>query len=188
MKKINLTVLFLAGFTILVVTSASQASAHMDDRLLNTVLAPVACTGLGGDTDDDNICDNWEPGTNMDVNYPAVGSNHYIYHCDADPSSSDSVCPRVGTRDIFVEVDCITGQCPSPAAIDLVKSAFSAATDASGRPFALHVQMNENLDPALHNSGATIATSETRFPGSNTVTPDQRGFDQIKAKHFGTCV
>lgn len=174
-------------FIVLLAFSTSEAGADMANRRTNSVLAN--CTTLGlADIDNDNICDSWETGGNMVVNHPTIPSS-YTYNCGA--GSADLVCPTTSTRDIFVEVDCLTGQCPSPEAIDLVKTAFSQVTDASGRPFALHVQINVDTDNNLsltdHNSGTSIATSETRFPGSNTSTPtDLRGFDQIKSRHFGT--
>jgi len=182
----------LTVFTVVLVSSASEASADMANRRTNSVLV-TDCTALGSDTDTDNICDNWEDDPDkMEVNYPTVGTSIYTYLCGPNaPAGSDPVCPTIGVRDIFVEVDCLTGQCPSPDAINLVKDAFRNADDVwDGLPFELHVQINVDTDNNLaltaHNSGTSIATSETRFPGSNTASPDQRGFDQIKAVHFGT--
>jgi len=175
--------IFLAFTIAILIVGYNPVSAHTPARVTNSVFP--SCATYGNDSDVDFICDDWEPATSTNLNedmsitwrpsgWP-TGAPNYRYDCGADDPGFDPVCPRKDQRDIFIEVDCISGQCPSNNAITKMKDAFTA------QGIALHVQVDESLVATDHNSSPTTGT---RWPGSGTTT--LAGFDQIKRGHFGT--
>ena len=170
MKSIHATI-YITIFAVLIFFVAQTAMADTDNRRTNTVFASCGVTpGTTADSDGDFICDNWESTANsLIVNYPTGASTSYTYDCGTN--ALDTRCPAPATdgiRDIFVEIDCISGQCPSDAALIKVREAFWTA-----KQIRLHIQKSEQ----------TLSEPiPTRFPGTNSAP----GFDQIKSVHFGT--
>jgi len=130
------------------------------------------------DQDGDGICDSWENSNTLTVNYP-IGTSSYSFQC-----GDSTINPRCGSdkRDIFVEIDYMSGHKPNLEAIQSVVDAFANAPDPDGTGpiqagIRLHVQMIDETTPISH-------TDITQFPGLNL--NGRRGFDQIKASYFGT--
>jgi len=187
LKKIIFMILAVTVLLLLVVTINEVSAFTMANRRSFTPSATI-CDSFGGDDDGDAICNNWEPATiaspnqNMVVKITTTDATVYTYICG--PGTADPVCPRKDHKDVFVEIDFNTGRSPDTVAIQRVKDAFAAVPNnlfAVTNPDAtdgitLHVQNGE----AVQNDVAT----GTRFPGLDTSS--LRGFDQIKAVHFGT--
>jgi hypothetical protein len=145
------------------IQSASGNPAFSNRRSDNTW---QACPS--GDTDLDGLCNSWEKGTTLEINYPA-GTKNYTYNCN--PACSPN------HKDIFIEVDYMTSHRPNQEAVDQVVSAFANAPvmnpdGTSG--ITLHVQVDDSI----------THMSDTPFPGLNLA--GKQGFDQIKAVSFGT--
>jgi hypothetical protein len=121
-----------------------------------------------GDTDLDGLCNSWEKGTTLEIDYPA-GTKNYIYNCNPECSPNH--------KDIFIEVDYMTSHRPNQEAVDQVVAAFANAPainpdGTSG--ITLHVQVDDLI----------AHMSDTPFPGLNLA--GKQGFDQIKTISFGT--
>lgn len=162
----------IAVIVFISVVLMPHALADTGNRRTNTNFA--TCGGnIATDQDLDYICDSWEPATlanpnvAMTINYPTGTYGAYVYNCG--PGTADLVCPRIDMKDIFVEIDCVPGYCPSLVALDKVKTAFLNMN------IQLHLQVNDGDLDANH-------PNTTSFPGTNSAP----GFDQIKRIHFGT--
>ena len=133
------------------------------------------CSSYGGDNDHDGICDYWESGTDgLRITYPAGGEYHLP--CGG-PNTPDPVCPSVGVKDIYVEIDWMAGHKPNREALQMVKEAFDVIpNNTSGPllPYELHYFLDE--EPAVDHFEVL------EWPGR----PGMEGFDQIKAANFGT--
>ena len=125
------------------------------------------------DTDGDGVCDVWEDNVNglliddRDGIDPQI-SGSYFYNCtltNAGGCGSDK-------PDIFVEIDWMESHMPDPKAIKQVVDSF----DNAG--IRLHLQVDPN------SAHSHIWNFE--FPGYDI--DGYRGFDQIKAESFGTCM
>ncbi|MEX0764011.1 MAG: hypothetical protein WEC35_06175 [Nitrosopumilaceae archaeon] len=123
-----------------------------------------SCISPNHDNDRDGLCSNWETGAGLSIPWVPSGGDAtlppYAYPCD--PS-----CPNPNAKDIYIEIDWMEGHYPDPDSIEAVKAAFIA------QGITLHVQVDDM---------ATPHTATIPFPGNS----DNPGFDQIKAKKFGT--
>jgi len=136
---------------------------------LDALTYSVITCAVGNDIDRDALCDTWE-GTGGGIPYSG-GTYNLCY--DPAPPGGALTCPNTTTEDIFVEVDCMTGHCPLPNAINLVKNAF----DVHQRDIKLHVLVDEtNL---THVNGINAWTDP--LPGDAL----ENDFEDIKANHFG---
>lgn len=127
-----------------------------------------ACPPTDGDTDLDGLCNSWEKGATLEINYPA-GTKTFIYNCNPECSANH--------KDIFIEVDYMTSHRPNQEAIDQVVAAFANAPVTNPdnvNGITLHVQVDESI----------THMTDTPFPGLNLA--GKQGFDQIKAVSFGT--
>lgn len=147
------------------------------------------CANFGGDTDSDNICNDWEDQTmhaskglagGVWVNYPYVGdlpTDMYHYPCDA------SGCPSPDRKDIYLELDWMTNHRPDPNAMGNVTEAFANAPinfpNGTHAGIKLHIQDN-GIGDELND-----VTTGIIFPGINHPRY-QPGFDQVKAVFFGS--
>ena len=127
---------------------------------------------VGDDSDNDRICDSWE--SSLIINEPP-GSDYQI-PCDEDidyqhdPLGS-KVCPKIGVKDIYVEIDYMAGHYPNIESLERVVESFANAPEDLDNPFALHLVIDEEILPHIDE----IATAGTN-----------QSFDQIKAEEFGT--
>ena len=132
---------------------------------------------IGGDFDSDGICDNWENSTTFGSNQYCNNGNGLCvrtsttssaYKLDCNPNSLDwkDVCPTVGNKDIYVEIDYMTGHKPTDSVLNHIFLAFAK----SG--FTLHIQ----LDEEVHHVNTILS-------GGGSTSP---GFDQMKSFWFGT--
>jgi hypothetical protein len=126
----------------------------------------ASCT----DIDLDGICDEWEDQTThngLSINYP-VGSSGQEYHLSCDTAIPND-CPGTDKKDIYVEYDWMINTKPNQDALNRVRDAFIE------QDIRLHFQDGTDQLKNVPN---------TRFPGINH--PWFYGYDQIKAKYFGT--
>ena len=159
--------------------------------------------GNGGDSDNDGICNNWESTTNpgLHINFLDSGANPatYTYNLSCTPGATIAtdptgvtVCPDPHRKDIYVELDSMTGQAPSMTAIADVVKAF----DKMG--ITLHVIGGENATTNSGNMGlhycfihpikatntlSPITTNDCSFSG--TTIPAQ-SLALLKKNFFGT--
>jgi endonuclease YncB( thermonuclease family) len=132
-----------------------------------TVRVPPPCSSTD-DEDHDGLCNTWEE-NGVDANgdgepdlklYDLNGDGHIDFGERADPHR----------KDIYLEIDYVSGFAPPAGAIDLIRQAFAAAPEL----VRLHVALGEDIGPAR----------EIRLMG--TAQPGEIDFDDLKAAHFGT--
>jgi len=175
------------------------------------------CSLYGNDVDDDGICDNWEtnsgPNPGLHINFTSSKLStrpvHYVYNLTCNPhatyvtNSSDPqnvvdptgliVCPSSKQKDIYVEVDWMTGQNPSPKALEDVVTAYLK------HGIHLHIQAGEipppnggdpspsSGDMGIHDCDVVISTSPNGSPGAcSTSTTNAESYVSIKQNFFGT--
>lgn len=123
------------------------------------------------DSDGDGLLDCWETqGRGIDINYDGT------YDLDLYARGA-----RVNHKDVFVEIDAMTGMAPDPQAITDVVNAFADVPN----------DLVHNPDGAkgvkLH---VDVGTMETTIPGASWTGLDAGGwpvlFDTSKAAFFGT--
>ena len=176
-----------------------------------TKLTDVCSGGQGGDADGDAICDNWEnpatPGNDADERYikcptggmdPLCTDPNAKYNLcindafasvwgnkpDGTQASPTIICPKLGHKDVFVEIDFMAGRDPDNTAIKDVIKAFgnspvaNTANDDFGRSpgITLHVVEDESL-----TSVNPIWAWQDPSPDSNY----NNDFKSIKERHFG---
>ena len=154
----------------------------------NTWIAahPGAPTGLGQDTDNDSLCNEWEKTTGLEIDFQTSGTppsgvpaNHdFIYHYDCDP------CPDPNVRDLYVELDWMrdptnNSHAPSTGVIQAVKDAFAAAPV----PITLHVQLGEVPSDSIRGGEIPFHKDSIRVDSSLSTPP---GFYRLKEYYFGT--
>lgn len=142
------------------------------------------------DVDLDAVCDTWEANTSsLTINYPSPGS--YTTSCSEAQGFLDdkfnvfTPCSGTDKRDIYVEIDYMLGHRPNEEALKKVVEAFYNAPQG----IRLHIQIDDvNATSIFHkklNAGYQSPYNEcTTFPG--LPSGQQRGFDQLKSKFFGT--
>ena len=154
---------------------AANGGAQLYD-LRNYYTDNISCTAYGNDGDGDGICDSWEDqSTGSGLRITLTGTTGtYTYPCD-------TTCPSKLHKDVFVEIDYMAGHKPDQKAIDHVIAAFNSAPNINSdgtRGIHLHVQVDNGDISNIPHAAAT------KFPGSDTLGLE--GFDQIKARYFGT--
>jgi hypothetical protein len=117
------------------------------------------CGNHGGDADLDGICDDWEQGdAGLVIPDPDGGDAIYNYPCTTlitDPfrtitDNRNSVqCPTPDKKDIFIEMDYMTGHKPfSESLLQLVDAFQNAPVDADGdgtnEGINLHIQVDDH--------------------------------------------
>lgn len=174
----------------------------------------AACSGdQGGDTDGDNICDYWESsaapnsasnryircptngGVPLDSLCTSIGPTGAKYDlCFKDQYadvwgpphvSGETICPRLGHKDVFVEIDWMTNHHPDDNAIKDVIKAFgnspvtNTETDAFGRTggITLHVILDEQLTRVTPIWAWKDSGSDDGIYNND--------FKSIKERHFG---
>lgn len=157
------------------ITSGGESQSYGVRRYDNNY---STCAG-SSDTDLDGVCANWETFTPSDlkINYPS-GSSTYDVDCNSFLDSTIP-CADPNVRDIYVEVDYMIGHRPNEEALRDVIAALGIAPAQGSIPpgIRLHIQLDDG------DSNSIFHNACTKFPG--LPAPDQ-GFDQLKAKFFGT--
>jgi len=105
------------------------------------------------DSDGDGLPDIWE--TNG-IDIDGDGVIDFRLPCTTDPDTGDPVCPDPKHKDVYVEVDYMTGHQPKQAALDDVVRAFKKApvTNPDGTSgINLHIQLDEDVG---HLSSITL--------------------------------
>ncbi len=159
------------------------------------------CTPYGGDPNQDGICAHWKdgtygPGLHVNFNDSSIGgvTVHYRYDLPCTPGNTlandptgYTVCPSTSQKDIYLELDCMTGQCPQPQAIYDVVSAFNA------HGIHLHVQMGENAssgsgDIGVHFCDVKRVTTNYDSAGDvcTSTTTNYQSYPDLKQNFFGT--
>lgn len=208
-------ILVLASFTVLLVFNSAYATNNPDSApiVANTYAAtPVSldlndggCANYGGDPNNDGICAHWKDGTygsglHVVFTDSSIGGVQVQYRYDlpctpgatlqSDPSGY-TVCPSTNQKDIYLQIDCMTGQCPQPQAIYDVVSAFAQ------QGIVLHVGMGQN--PAtVPTSGITdiglhycnVKNVVKNYDSANAACTSSSGYYQsypfLKQNFFGT--
>jgi hypothetical protein len=116
----------------------------------------VLSCGVNSDSDLDAICDNWETS--------GVTFGTATYQITADGGAA------IGQRDIFVEIDCMSGFCPTSTDINAVESAFAA------EGFTLHLVLDETA----------LVVRNPLHVWVDTDADLNNDYDNIKKNHFGT--
>lgn len=159
------------------------------------------CTPYGGDPSQDGICAHWKdgtygPGLHVNFNDSSIGgvTVHYRYDLPCTPGNTlandptgYTVCPSTSQKDIYLELDCMTNQCPQPQAISDVVNAFYQ------HGILLHVQMGEvpstgSGDIGVHYCDVKRVTTYSTF--SQAPCPSTQGYYEsypiLKQNFFGT--
>ena len=210
-KKFHIFLICILSIAIFGLNSAfanSVADSPWTSTVKNyakiTVVADCNAPGNGGDSDNDGICDNWESTTNpgLHINFTDTSTNPsttYVYNLRCVPGNTivqdpngTTVCPSPNKKDIFLELDWMTGHAPSKTALADVVKAFDKIN------IALHIIGGENnvtnsgnmglhycyLHPAkASNTGSPITNAQCSFTGS---TPPSQSLALIKRNFFGT--
>jgi len=186
------------GTTISSTYKGVTAFANMiDDPSVDLLFAPdttkvVTCLAAdpntGADTDSDGICDAWEhPAVNVALRIPTSQSGEYYeLTCtegatlDSDQSGA-SVCPKVGTPDLYVELDYMTGHKPKTAAINDVVTSFknglnknSAGTVVGIRPHIIVDNEVQHVDLLPFSDGDPAVTTFLKLKKANFGTDSER--------------
>jgi hypothetical protein len=140
---------------------------------------PPLCadTNANGNVDDDGdkLCDSWEE---TGIDYDANGTvDLKLYDTDESGTISAAEQAKPRHKDLFVEIDYMSGHRPDPAAIKDVVDAFAAAPvdNPDGvKGINLHVQVGDSV-----HHDATLT-----FPGCTTA--GAADFDELKFAYFGT--
>lgn len=161
------------------------------------------CTPYGGDPNNDGICGNWKvnsgPNAGLHINFTDSSQGTtpvtYLYNLSCVPGNTIAndptgltVCPSPNKKDIYVEVDWMTGQGPDPQAIADVVKAF----DKQG--IALHVQAGEN--PAANSGDIGVHYCDVRmllknYPATagracSPTSTNYQSYPYLKQNFFGT--
>ncbi len=156
------------------------------------------CSAYGGDPNQDGICAHWKDGTfgqGLHIDFTnSTNGVHYRYDLSCVPgntiandSTGYTVCPSTTKKDIYIELDCMTGQCPSSKAVaDVVKVFFNNGIQ-------LHVQMGENQsqgsgDIGKHYCNVRMLTSNRALTNATCNTSSQyyQSYPWLKQNFFGT--
>ena len=137
------------------------------------------------DSDGDGLPDIWE--TNG-IDIDGDGVIDFRLPCTTDPDTGDPVCPDPKHKDVYVEVDYMTGHQPKQAALDDVVRAFKKApvTNPDGTSgINLHIQLDEDVG---HLSSITLWSDFAGFKALSFGTPSERASSNsgslLKAKNF----
>ena len=148
----------------------------------------------GADTDGDSICDLWE--TSSGVRVPTVGGpagENYLWVCTGASYTTDptgnTVCPVVGKKDLYVEIDYMEHHRPSNTAISDVVTAFrnSPVKNAAGTTVGiqLHVRVDDEMPHSRINPTSELPEVFDLLPWSSS-DPDVVTFLTLKRQFFGT--
>ena len=145
----------------------------------------ASCTSSSGDA----ICDSWKDQTvhpgSLRVPYTYSGTNYvYTMYCgnstavqqimQNDPNAPyDPICPTIGKKEIYIQVDWMKRHHPDPRALANVTNAFAQ------NGVILHIQLGNEVP---HYADSTTPPS----PGASTLPSQWSDFDKIKKWYFGT--
>ncbi|WP_020387441.1 hypothetical protein [Kribbella catacumbae] len=163
----------LATLSSLVLTAAAAggavAAVAPDERAAAPVAAPAAA--LATDTDGDSLPDAWETNGydadgdgDIDVNLPAYG---------ATPNK----------KDLFVEMDYMSGRLATTAAFDRIVQVFASAP-VSNPDGTTGIRLHLDGGPAAgaaHNLGGG-----NQVPYDSNLQPAEQQTDAIKSTHFAS--
>lgn len=140
---------------------------------------------FGGDDDKDYICDFWETGDRM-IKLQNGLSNYTLPPCDDSIDySSDKlgkrVCPELGVKDIYIEIDYLKNHSPNVEALEKVVESFRNAPvenyDDDGNPhekYPTGINLHVFIDYEINHVNQ-IHFDETQ----------EGGFHDIKARDYG---
>ncbi len=199
-------VLFLSlvvfGLVPVFATNPTDSSPWQTSK--NYAATPVKvldCTPYGGDSDGDGICNNWEdgtfgPGLHIDFTDNSLGTTsvHYKYDLSCTPGNTITndptgltVCPSPTKKDIYLEIDWMTGHDISSTAIADVVKAF----DKMG--IALHIQYGENPSTNSGDIGVhycdvrrVLSNGGTAGQACSITTTNYQSYPFLKQNFFGT--
>ena len=151
------------------------------------VLAPGACAnGSTADTDGDGLLDCWETAGGID--YDGDGSiDLQLYDDNQDDIITAAERPDPTVKDIYVELDWISGHQPNAMAIQNVIDRFTAApvlnpNDANPHPVGDPRRTGIRLHVVTDEQVLAMDTPITVFPGCTLpALPGQADFDVLKA-------
>ncbi len=123
------------------------------------------------DNDSDGLCDNWES-QGIDSNGDGVAELR-LYDDNGDGTISAGEGADLNKKDVYVEIDYMTGATPSRVALDQVRQAFATAPGG--------IRLHLLTDEAVAASNATAWASCTQVACPSGVS----GFDDIKRSAFG---
>ncbi len=127
----------------------------------------VCQTNISGD----GLCDEWRTGIGVDIYYNGID---YSWNC---PDPYGAACPSVGSKDIFIQLDQVSGYGTSDAVLTDIVRQFSQLHN-SNSPINLHFQrVNENIDLTTLNIGCTSNQCHISFPAT---------FGKIKTAEFSS--
>jgi hypothetical protein len=138
----------------------------------------------GADTDSDGLCDFWEhPAANVALRIPtSTSGEYYELACDdaatlaTDPTGA-TVCPTVGTPDLYIEYDYMIGHTPSSTAISDFVSAMDGGFVRNSGGAVVGVHAHVIVDDEIQHHDVIPYSDST-----NTVPT----FLTLKEEHFGT--
>jgi parallel beta-helix repeat protein len=170
------------------------------------VSTSAASCGVGGDTDNDGICNSWETQsislTGLKINYIGIAPYSYTCRPQIDDTSGNPAgtpysahvkgtvatgplpvttdgCPSATMRDIYAEIDYMPGHKPSRVALGKVIDAFAAAPDPDGTgPIQAGIKLHIQLDESYGFHRDVI-------PYGSDPSPSIEGFQELKTKRFG---
>lgn len=208
MSGLGIRVIAITLFvTVFLVFNSAFATNNSDSAPIGpktyaaTSVQVTDCTPYGGDPNNDGICKNWKdgtygPGLHIDFTDSSIGGApvHYRYDLSCTPGNTlatdptgYTVCPSTNQKDIYLELDCMTGQCPQPQAVyDVVNAYYQHG-------ILLHVQMGENPssgsgDIGLHYCDVRLVTSNYDTSGSTCTSSSTyfQSYPNLKQNFFGT--
>jgi hypothetical protein len=132
------------------------------------LLAKPSCISS---TSGDGICDEWKktgPVYGIEIPYGKNGAIYkwYCNHSNPDPLN---VCPQVGTPDIYMEIDYMTGHKPDATALRNLVNSFAL------NHIRLHILVDQDIQ--YHRDS-------TAPPSAGNA--DNTAWDNIKKVYFGT--
>src|SRR3990172_9513103 len=145
--KLIFCIIISVMISLLTFYVSDYVDAHMANRYTTTLT--VDCnTSYGGDSDNDGICNSWEiSGPSGKLSIPgdliAGGLNTPYELLPIQEAGTVRTAPDPNKPDIYLEIDCYTGFCPSTTVIDGIKAAFESANGIPGDgDINLHVQLD----------------------------------------------
>ena len=81
-------------FSVLVITlHIQEVAAHQTFAPARTLSPNELMVACGSDGDGDGVCDEWEKGDTLEINFPP-GTTTYVYDCIAEGEGPNCVSPE----------------------------------------------------------------------------------------------
>jgi hypothetical protein len=154
-------------------------------------------TGCATDSDNDAICDDWETNGLQYKTWDDSLVRYSLCHKDAFSDAWNGtpvnkwVCPKPLHKDVFVELDYMTGHAPKHSAVVDVKRAFENATVVTNGAVdsfnnltgvTLHVLQDVPAVPIHHTDNLNVWRDPGSVPFDTNATND---FVSLKYDNFG---